>query len=124
MESVERKESYIVKRATSLGHAIRGIRVFIRITPNCWVHFFTFLFLVCLGLFFKLSLNEWLILILANGLVIAAEAVNTAIEIDMNLTHPGHHKMVRDTKDIAAAAVLIAGVTAWVIDLLVFIHHI
>ena len=115
---------YIVRGARSFKHALRGIAVFIRITPNFWVHFFTLLALILLGAFFRLTTNEWLILILANALVIAAEAVNSAIEIDMNLTHPGRHDMVRDTKDIAAGAVLIAGVTAWIIDLLIFLQHV
>lgn len=124
MDSQEKKEMYIVKRANSLKYALRGIAVFVRITPNFWVHFVTFLVLIIFGFFFHLTINEWLVLILANALVIAAEAVNTAIEIDMNLTHPGRHSMVRDTKDIAAGAVLIAGVAAWIIDLLIFLSHV
>ena len=119
-----KKERYILARATSIKHALRGVVAFVRVTPNFWIHFFTYLAVILLGIFFKLSMNEWIVLVIANGLVIAAEAFNSAIEIDMNLTHPGYHKMVRDTKDIAAAAVLITGVSAWIVDLLVFIQHI
>jgi|GEM_PF-5995579 len=124
MKSVLRKELSIVRRAQSLRHAVRGVAVFVRITPNFWVHFLTLAALILLGIFFHLSPGEWTILILASALVIAAEAVNSTIEIDMNLTHPGRHDMVRDTKDIAAGAVLIAGVTAWIIDLLIFLQHV
>ncbi len=95
-----------------------------RITPNFWFHFLTFILLLVLGLFFGLSAVEWMVLVLANGLVIGAEAVNSAIEIDMDLTHPGRHTMVRDTKDIAAGAVLIFGITAYIIDLFIFLPRI
>lgn len=124
MKHTEEKERYIVARATSLKHALRGIRVFVEITPNFWIHFFTYFVVILLGVFFHLSNSEWVMLVIANGLVIAAEAVNSAIEIDMDITHPKENPMVRDTKDIAAGAVLIAGVSAWIVDLLVFLNHI
>lgn len=61
-----------------------------------------------------------MMLILASGLVLVAEAFNTAIEIDMDLTSPDHHPYARDTKDVAAGAVLIAAVVAAVVGILVF----
>ena len=121
MNSQEKKESYIVGRATSLKHALRGVAVFVRITPNFWVHFLTLVFLVVLGLIFRISIVSWIFIVFANGLVIASEAFNSAIEIDMDLTNPSQHPMVRDTKDIAAGSVLIFGITAWVVDLFVFL---
>ena len=121
MKSQEKKESYVVARTTSLKHALRGIAVFVRITPNFWVHFLTLVLLVVLGVIFKISAVSWIFIIFANGLVIGSEAFNSAIEIDMDLTNPGQHPMVRDTKDIAAGAVLIFGVVAWIVDLFVFL---
>jgi diacylglycerol kinase (ATP) len=123
MNSLEKKESYIVERATSVKHALRGIWLFVRVTPNFWVHFCTCVVLVTLGFFFKISTLEWAVLVGANAVVVVAEAINSAIEIDMDLTNPGVHPMVRDTKDIAAGAVLFAGVAAWVIDLLIFVPY-
>ncbi len=121
MNNLEKKESYILGRATSLKHALRGMFLFMRITPNFRFHFGTFFILAIFGFIFSISKNEWFALIIANGLVIAIEAVNSAIEIDMDLTHPGHHKMVRDTKDIAAGAVLIIGIIAYIVDAIIFL---
>ena len=121
MNSQEKKESYIVGRATSLKHALRGVAVFVRITPNFWVHFLTLVILAVLGVLLKISAISWILIIVTNGLVIAAEAFNSAIEIDMDLTNPAEHPMVRDTKDISAGAVLILGIVAWVVDLWVFV---
>jgi diacylglycerol kinase len=108
----------------SLRHALRGVFVYIRTTPNFMVHLSTALIVAVLGAYFDLAALEWAMLVLANGLVIGAEAFNSAIEIDMNLTHEGAHPWVRDTKDLAAGAVLILGVTAWIVDILVFFPHV
>ena len=60
----------------------------------------------------------------AIGFVIIAEAFNTAIEIDMDLTSPEYHPYARDTKDVAAAAVLLSVRVAMVIGLIVFLPKI
>jgi diacylglycerol kinase len=63
------------------------------------------------------------LLVLAAGLVLVAEAVNTAIEIDIDLTSPTYHPYARDTKDVAAGAVLTAAFAAAVIGLIIFLPH-
>ena len=113
----------IVKRAKSLTHATRGLWLFIKTTPNFWIHFLTAGILIILGIVFKISHTDWMVLILANGLVIVAEAFNTAIEVDIDLTSPDFHPYARDTKDIAAGAVLAAGIIAYIIDIFIFAHY-
>jgi diacylglycerol kinase len=49
------------------------------------------------------------------------EAINTAIEIDIDLTSPEYHPFARDTKDVAAAAVLLSAVTVVIIGLIIFL---
>jgi diacylglycerol kinase len=61
-----------------------------------------------------------MMLVIASGLVLVSEAFNTAIEIDINLTSPQHHPYARDTKDVAAGAVLLSSITATIIGILVF----
>ena len=63
-------------------------------------------------------------LILTSGFVLAAEAFNTAIEIDIDLTSPDFHPYAKDTKDVAAAAVLISAITAMIVGLFIFIPYI
>jgi len=123
MNDTQKKEAFMIARANSVQHAFRGVWVYLRTTPNAWVHLLSAVVLVALGMYFSISGVEWALLILANGAVLAAEAFNSAIEIDMNLTHPERHPMVRDTKDIAAGAVLITAGTAWIIALLVFVPY-
>jgi diacylglycerol kinase len=118
-----KKEFSLIRRAKSFAHAGRGIWVFVRTTPNAWIQIVIFALVILLGFYFKITYIEWALLIFASGLVFVSEAFNTAIEIDMNLTSPDHHPYARDTKDVAAGAVLLSAITAVAIGILVFGHH-
>jgi diacylglycerol kinase len=78
---------------------------------------------ILLGIYFHISYIDWMLLIFAGGMVLAAEAFNTAIEIDIDLTSPEYHPYARDTKDVAAGAVLISAVTAALIGVGIFGHY-
>lgn len=73
-----------------------------------------------MGLYFQITYLDWMLLTFAAGLVLAAEAFNTAIEIDIDLTSPKYHPYARDTKDVAAGAVLLAAITACIIGVSIF----
>ena len=111
-------------RANSFVHAGRGICLFIKTTHNAWIQLIIFVIAIIFGAFIRISTTEWMMLVFAGGLVFVTEAINTAIEIHMNLTSPDEHPFARDTKDIAAGAVLIAAITAVVIGLIIFVPHI
>jgi diacylglycerol kinase len=114
------EEFSIVKRAKSFTHAGRGILIFFRATHNAWIHLGALILVVVLGFYFRLTVTEWMMLVFASGLVFVSEAFNTAIEIDIDLTSPEYHPYARDTKDIAAGAVLLSAVTATIIGVLIF----
>jgi diacylglycerol kinase (ATP) len=121
MEGIDQAERFsIVKRAKSFTYAGRGIWIFLKTTHNAWIHLAVLLLAVFLGLYFRITYLDWMLLTLAAGLVLTAEAFNTAIEIDINLTSPEFHPYARDTKDVAAGAVLIAALTATVIGVSIF----
>jgi diacylglycerol kinase len=120
----EREMFSVIKRAKSFTHAWRGLVVFIKTTHNAWIHLTVFVCALIAGFYFHLNRYEWIALIFAAGLVLMAEAFNTAIEIDIDLTSPDYHPFARDTKDVAAGAVLIASVTAAVVGILIFAPHI
>lgn len=122
MNNKSDKEAFsIVKRAKSFKHAISGIGIFLKTTHNAWIHIVVAILVVILGIHFHISTTEWLFLILAIGFVLVAEAFNTAVEFDMDLTSPKFHPYAKYTKDVAAGAVLIAAVTASVIGLIIFL---
>ncbi len=124
-ERIDTKEEFsIVKRAKSFVHAGRGIKLFLKTTHNAWIQIVIFLGAIGLGIYFNIPSLEWAILVLAGGFVLTAEAFNTAIEIDMNLTSPKYHPYARDTKDVAAGAVLISCIVALIIGLIIFLPNI
>ena len=120
----EKKRFSIVSRIKSTTHAFRGVGIFIRTTHNSWVHIFFTLLAVYLGFILHISSLEWIAIIFAIGLVILAETINTAIEIDIDLTSPTYHPYARDTKDVAAGAVLITVAIAGLVGLIIFLPKI
>ena len=113
----------IVKRAKSFTHAGRGVWIVLRTTHNAWIHLTILAAAIALGAYCRISTIEWALLTFAAGLVLAAEAFNTAIEIDMDLTSPDSHPFARDTKDVAAGAVLITAIAAAVIGAIIFVPY-
>ena len=78
--------------------------------------------LVCiLGFILKISTTEWLFQILAIGLVLSIESLNTAIEKLADFIHPEHHKKIGIIKDIGAGAAFFAAVTAIIIGLVIYL---
>lgn len=126
MSHIPKKESRfsIVARAKSFNHAWRGIRLFFMSTHNAWIQVCIGALMIGAGIFFAISHYEWIALIFAIGTVLATEAMNTAFEIDIDLTSPEYHPYARDTKDVAAGAVLITTIMASIIGALIFVPKI
>ncbi|MDD5721561.1 MAG: diacylglycerol kinase family protein [Candidatus Pacebacteria bacterium] len=106
--------------------AFRGMRVFWMTTSNLfrYVSSISILIVVILGFYFKVSCSEWMDLIFAIGFVLVSEAFNTAIEIDIDLTSPEYHPYARDTKDAAAAAVLLSVFVSVIVGFTIFLPKI
>ncbi len=69
----------------------------------------------------RINTTEWALIVFAIGIVIIAEILNTAIEIDVDLTSPNYHPFAKDIKDISAGAVLFSAFLAGTISLLIFL---
>lgn len=120
----ERKRFSIIARLKSTTHAWRGLGIFFKTTHNSWVHIFFAFIAIYLGFILCISSIEWVMVVFTIGLVIITEALNTAFEIDIDLTSPSYHPYARDTKDVAAAAVLISIIIAGIIGLIIFLPKI
>lgn len=118
------KNFSIVKKAKSLAHAWRGVGILFKTTSNSWIQIAIFIIALIGGIYFKVSSIEWILLILGAGFAFTIEAINTAIEIDIDLTSPEFHPYARDTKDVAAGAALLADITAFMIGAIIFLPHI
>ena len=121
---MERRDSFIVHQIKSFGYAIEGIIYSYKKRTHFKIHIIFAIIVIVLGLIYKLSVNEWLVIILVSSAVISAEAINTAIEEACDVLHPEHHPGAKLAKHCAAGGVLILSVAAVLIGLLIFIPKI
>ena len=113
-----------VKKSKKFLNAFRGLYVFWKTTQNLYIHLFASLLVIVLGFYFNVTSIEWALLVFSVGLVIIAEAFNTAIEIDIDLTSPEYHPFARDTKDVAAGAVLLSVLVSVIVGGIIFLPKI
>ncbi len=114
----------IRRKLKSLGFALTGITI-------AWREEFNFRFeILCAagtlatGWYFAITSMEWMLVVAMIGGVLTAESFNTALEefCDMVKGDPDPH--IAKIKDLAAAAVLIATIAAFVVGCIIFIPHI
>jgi diacylglycerol kinase (ATP) len=110
----------LIRRFGWAGH---GVIAHFRTQENARIHFGAAVVTVVAGFLFGISRGEWIAVILAIGLVMTAEAFNTAIESVVDLVSPEQHPLAGRAKDVAAGAVLMAAMTAVVVGVLVFGPH-
>ena len=89
--------------------------------PNARIHLFAAIVVVVLGVRLGVTAGEWVALILSIVLVLAAEALNTALEHVVDIVSPDWHEAARDAKDVAASAVLICAIGAVCVGAIVFL---
>ena len=104
----------------SFVHAFRGLTKLFGSERNARIHLSATVVVVVLGLFFEVSIIEWSLLLLAIGMVMGAEGLNTAIEHVVDLVSPEIREKAGLAKDIAAGGVLITAVCAAIVGLLIF----
>lgn len=108
-------------RLKSFLYAFSGLKSFFKTEHNAWMHVAVSIGVVIMGSVFKVNNYEWCLLAFAIGLVIVSEIFNTAIELLMDIVSPDYNDKAKIIKDIAAAGVLIASITAMIIGLIVFV---
>lgn len=106
-------------RIRSIRFALVGIGTMLKSQRNAWVHAFATLLVAASGLFLGIKPPEWCWLILAVMAVWTAEALNTAFEFLADVASPEFHPLVKQSKDVAAGAVLISACGSVLIGLLV-----
>lgn len=121
---MKKQEFSVSKRIQSFGFAFNGLKVLIREEHNARIHLLAVICVTIAGFAFKISSLEWIAVVVAFGFVIALEIVNSAIENMADFVSPEKHEMIKKIKDLAAAAVLIAAITAFIIGLIIFVPKI
>lgn len=103
--------------------AFRGVKRGVRGHSSFSVHFFFAVLAVLLCILLECDRVEWCLVIGCIGIVIAAELFNSAIETMFRGLEGEARDRVYSCLDIAAGAVLIAGLTSAVIGSIIFGHR-
>ena len=114
----------IAKRLKSFTYAFAGLKVLFREEHNSWIHLFATVCVVTAGILLRISLLEWVTVVFAIGLVFSFEIINTSVENIADFVCPERDDRIKRIKDLAAAAVLVAAMTAAIVGLIVFVPKI
>ncbi len=106
-------------------NARKGMRLVLKSERNIRIHFVAAVFVLVLGFILEFSALKISVLLLAIGLVVASEMLNSAIEFSLDaIFHNRYSKMVGMAKDISAGAVMFVTIIAVIIGALIFIPEI
>ncbi len=105
----------------SFGFAGRGIKRCLK-ERNFRFHLMAAVHVLAIARHFVQSAGEWCALVLTVALVLALEAVNTAVEHTVDLVCPERDERAAAAKDIAAGAVLIAALGAVAVACVLFLR--
>jgi len=111
----------MVKFLNSFKYAFKGIILNFKEEANFRFHLFVALQVIAAAFYLHLDTVEFAIVCICIGLVLSAEAINTAIENLTDLVSPEKHELAEKTKDSAAAAVLIISIAAAIVGLIIFV---
>lgn len=108
------------KRIQSFKYALTGLYTLFRDGANAKIHAASAIAVIICGVVWQVSATEWALLTLAIAMVMAAEALNTALEHLTDLASPQLHPLAGKAKDVAAAGVLLTAIGAAIVGLIVF----
>ncbi|PKR85106.1 diacylglycerol kinase family protein [Heyndrickxia camelliae] len=101
--------------------AICGIIHGFKAEKNFKIHAAAAIMAISISFLLRISLMEWLFVILSIFGVVSLELVNSAIERVVDLAAPGYHPLAKQAKDLAAGAVLVYSIMSVIIACVIFI---
>ncbi|MNK02238.1 Undecaprenol kinase [compost metagenome] len=115
------KRFSLSERIRSFNYAFAGLKTLFIEEHNARVHVIAAVIAIVLGFVLKISLNEWIALVIVMGLVFVCELFNTALEALADFASPGKHPQIKKVKDLAAAAVLLSAISALITGIIIFL---
>ena len=118
-DRINKMLDFFHSRIRSFKYAFQGWWYVIRTQRNAWLHALASIIVIGLSIWLKLERLEWVLIVIAIAFVWTAEFFNTALEAIVDLATKENHPLARVGKDVGAAAVLIASLTAAVIGIMI-----
>lgn len=120
MKRQHQKVGFIKGRVLGGVVALKGAFKFVTTEHSGMVQIVLAILLTIAGFYYNISKIEWMFHVIALGMVLSAEALNTAIEKLCDFVHEQHHEKIGFIKDIAAGGVWFAAITALILELIIF----
>ncbi|MHB1148488.1 MAG: diacylglycerol kinase [Lutibacter sp.] len=115
------KGNFFLNRIKSIKYAAKGFWILITSEHSIIAQVLIAGIMTVIGFLMQISATEWLFQIMALGLILVAESLNTAIEKMVDFNHPEYHKQIGHIKDISAGAVFFAAIIAVIIGLIIYV---
>ncbi|MFD1038515.1 diacylglycerol kinase family protein [Virgibacillus byunsanensis] len=111
------------KRKYSIGFSFawNGLVSVAKKERNFRIHLLVIIMVIITGILCRLSTIEWSLIIIVIGFVLVTEMLNTVIENTIDYLNPTIHPLAKNIKDISAAAVLVAAITAIIVGIVIFL---
>jgi len=107
-------------RITSFRHAFNGLSVLFKEEHNTWIHVLLTCFVLVIGSVLGIDPFEWGLLIFSIALVFSLEIMNSALERVCDAVTQSDHPLIKKSKALAAAAVLVAAIAAALVGAIIF----
>lgn len=104
-------------------YALQGLKTVWKEQFNFKIHLMVSGAVIAAGWFFRITVTEWLIVLVLIGLVLAMELMNSAVEYLTDLVSPQIHPLAGKAKDAGAAAVLLAATLSVVCGVIIFLPY-
>ncbi len=100
--------------------AMKGAFKFVTTEHSGMVQTTLAILLTVAGFYYQISQTEWMFHVIVLALVLAVEALNTAIEKLCDFVHDDFHDKIGFIKDVAAGAVWFSAMAALIVEILIF----
>ena len=124
MESKERKKFSLRRFFISFKYSFDGLKYAYLNEQSMLLHLISTIIIIVLGIFFKISLIEWIICITLLTCIMSIELLNTAIEATVDLVTKEKRELAKIAKDTSSASAGIISIFSLIIFLMIFIPKI
>ena len=117
----ELKKKGFKRFLSSFKYSLQGLKYAYKNEQSMLIHFIATLLIVVSSFLLNISLTEWAIVLIAIGVTLAAELINTAIEAAVDLITLEIHPLAKVAKDCGSAATFVFSMLTAVIALIIFV---
>ena len=121
---MEKQKFSIAKRLNSFSYAFNGIKILLTGEYNARIHVLAAIAAIFLSSLLQISKFEWIAIIFAIGFVFSMELINTSLERLADQVSKLERQLIKQSKDLAAAGVLVSAIVAIATAAIIFIPRI